>query len=432
MLTEGEHVARFTADCFDAQKIAFSIRLEEGANSPMVYEPVLLTPSTATLELQSDPQGLEVRVDGAYRGKTPLKMDDVCSGKRRVEARDEGRRVAWFQDVRLVKGASVSLQAKPRPSLGLVGVRREQGLELHDARTSELAEALAALEAYNLLVPAEFEGPQAGESAASFLSRVQIQDKADLYLLGIDNGIQTRYLLSAASGGQDVFQNKDALAAALLASTPLTTPTMGFEVLDVRYAKNPLVYYVAPDGPAAKAGLKAGTVVTALGNRPLASAADFYSLLRQAAPGIDMALRLAGRDEPMSVRVLPSPLTLPLESQGQGLQKTIGDLRFLSRAAEAPDARATALLNLGAMLYLMGQNAEALSVLSGAEFEPSRRGIGQGALLYVKALAWLKDGKTAQAREALSIAASQESATLGHDFGMPLAPLARRLQEQSP
>jgi membrane-associated protease RseP (regulator of RpoE activity) len=59
------------------------------------------------------------------------------------------------------------------------------------------------------------------------------------------------------------------------------------------------------DGPADKAGLRAGDVVTAADGKTVGSAADFSAIIRKTHPGKDVAVKFArdGKDETTTVKV---------------------------------------------------------------------------------------------------------------------------------
>lgn len=51
-----------------------------------------------------------------------------------------------------------------------------------------------------------------------------------------------------------------------------------------------LVYALAPDGPAAKAGIRPGDVLTAVGGQKVASVEELFAALRQHDPGEGVAI----------------------------------------------------------------------------------------------------------------------------------------------
>jgi tetratricopeptide (TPR) repeat protein len=436
-LTEGRHTVRFERSCYEPVSLDVDISIDPEARlAPAQFDPVVLERSTAALEISSKPEGLEVAVDGTTLGRTPFRAEDICSGERRVRVRDPERESAWFETVAFARDSVVTLDVTPRPTLAFMGIFREGTLERQERKTKTLAKELRALGRYNLLdVPDEFV-PWDKESPEAFLGRALGKfSAAELFLTALDRGHETRFFLAAASNvPPDEFRSRGALKEALQGDVSVFSASLGMSVMDVRFAEGIYVYYVAPKGPAAEAGIAPGSVLEAVDGRSLKSAEDFHAALEALEPGEEVPLRVAGQEEPLRLRPVVTPV-LPVLSETRALlHPVVSHLRFLARTARDPLERAAALLNLGAALCRLNRPDEALEILSEVEIPDAadgarRAGIGHGTLQYLFGLAYMKRGDTSFAHEALRAAASSAS-TLESDFGLPVASLAERLLRQ--
>jgi hypothetical protein len=113
----------------------------------------LATPDTGRgrLEITSDPPGAQVRVDGQVKGNTPLQLDDVPSGERKVSLTRAG--ATFERSVTVTSGATASVIASlgartPGAIGGFVSVRSP--LELQVLEDGKL---LGSTNAERLMLP---------------------------------------------------------------------------------------------------------------------------------------------------------------------------------------------------------------------------------------------------------------------------------------
>ncbi|UCF80321.1 MAG: PEGA domain-containing protein [Acidobacteriota bacterium] len=433
-LTEGRHAVRFERPCYEPASLDVDISIDPEARlAPAEFDPVVLKRSTAALEISSKPEGLEVAVDGRTLGRTPFRAEDICSGERRVRVRDPEVESAWFETVTFARDSVVTLDVSPRPTLAFLGIFREGTLERQEKKTKTLAKELRALGRYNLLdVPGEFV-PWDKENPETFLGRaIGKFSAAELALTALDRGHETRFFIAAAPNAPpDEFHSRRALKDVLKTDVSVFSASLGMSVMDVRFAEGVYVYYVAPKGPAAEAGIAPGGVLLAVDGRSLGSAEDFHAALEALKPGEEVSLSMAGQEEPLPLRPVATPTLTILSETHASLHSFVSHMRFLARTARDPLEREVALLNLGAALCRLDRPDEALEILSEVEIPDAadgtrRAGIGHGTLQYLFGLAYLKRGDTSSAHDALRAAASSAS-TLESDFDLPVASLAERL-----
>ena len=101
-----------------------------------------------------------------------------------------------------------------------------------------------------------------------------------------------------------------------------------------------LVQDVSPDGPAAKAGLKAGDIVTERDGKPIHDVVAFRNAIAQTAPGSQVTLKVFrnGKEQTLKVKLEELPSQGEARRNGHGGRRAFGQGRPGSRALR-PDAR---------------------------------------------------------------------------------------------
>jgi len=121
--------------------------------------------------------------------------------------------------------------------------------------------------------------------------------------------------------------------------------------LGVTAPSGALIMEVVPEGPAAKGGLKAGDVVTRVGDQTVADAGDILDALANRKPGTDVAVEYVrsaqtqvatvtlGEARPGRLRIGRWPFQMPLSTSPQ-MERELKDLRDrLERSLHDLDAR---------------------------------------------------------------------------------------------
>ena len=121
--------------------------------------------------------------------------------------------------------------------------------------------------------------------------------------------------------------------------------------LGVTAPSGALVMEVAPHGPAAKGGLKAGDVVTRVADQTIADAGDILDALANRKPGTDVAVEYVrsaqtqvatvtlGEARPGRLRIGRWPFQMPLSTSPQ-MERALKDLQDrLERGLQDLDAR---------------------------------------------------------------------------------------------
>jgi tetratricopeptide (TPR) repeat protein len=454
-LSLGAHVVEFRKKCHET--VRRGVNTEEARDYEM--EPVRLEESLASLHLISEPPGARIFINGEARGVTPADLENVCSGRVRVEVKHAAGR--FIQDLVLQRNEAMSLDCPIRPSLAFLGV--VPGTTAAEAIAGDvedkIRENLGKISSLNFVaVPREtvdrlLEAERVSRKALipgsgsdldlvrkaterlatalevqgflfGYLPGERLQRTAVLYLLAAGNAVAEPW---------DLVFNESASYARFIAAAdqkvPVLRPWSGLITVDTRQHEGLPVLRVAPGSPAAKAGVQAGELVQALDGQPLKTTADLLQAVEQKRPGDKLSLHVKGAAGPRAVELTLAETSqeIPLFDPKLLYNALMMDLRQRVEGYPGTEKAAFAWLNLGLCAMHFGEYAEAHDFLQKAKAElPTRPGLSQGTALYYLGLALEKLGYDAQALEAYRVAGSQKDATLLNNDGPAVAPIAAR------
>jgi membrane-associated protease RseP (regulator of RpoE activity) len=222
---------------------------------------------------------------------------------------------------------------------------------------------------------------------------------------------------------------RDAFAADLM----LRRQWLGAILIDSDAAAGPVVTRIAEEGPAARAGLLVGDVISAIGAQRVETAAAAEERLSALDPEatVTLAVIRSGRAESVEVLLGSSP-SVSVPAGSTPLYPAV--LTLLTRRLEAGDTSVPAWviqLNQAAVLMQAGAWEQAVDTLRQIPDAPTGPGLGRAAVDYWFGIAAsaLGPGYYDIARTAFSGAASVPGATLFHNDGPLVAPRAQaRLQ----
>ena len=86
--------------------------------SDVMLDPVKLAPAMGALEVDSEPAGATVWIDGEQKGLAPITMDSACAGTHTIEFRGASGRAV--ERVVLEAGGKVSVKGRVRPAFALL------------------------------------------------------------------------------------------------------------------------------------------------------------------------------------------------------------------------------------------------------------------------------------------------------------------------
>lgn len=460
-LSLGPHTIEFRRPCYQAAQRSIDVPEPMDFNA----EPIRMEPSVARLTLTSDPPGARILLDGEARGQTPRTIEGICSGRHRLEVRHERGR--YLQELTLAKDQHVSLEVRPRPTLAYLGVAAEvpAGERVAAEAGDRLAAQLARVASVNVLpVAREALLPLLDAEKATLATLAREGDEADLVrrvgerlgrelevhglLVGLlpDDRLQrhvTVRLLAAgnatAESWRTAWADPDGFAPVLSAleqKVRLVRPWAGFVTVDTAMHEGVPVLRVAAGGPAARAGLRPGDVVTAAEGRAVTRTAELRAAVAAKAPGDRVALHVrdaAGASRTVEVELGESPQEVPLNDPALVYNKLMMDLRQEIEARPGTEAAGLARLNLALAALHFGDAAGAHAHLVTARSElPPREGVSQGTVAYYLAVALERLGYRREAAEAYRAAAQDPGATLFDNDGPKVtviaAPRAARAQ----
>jgi tetratricopeptide (TPR) repeat protein len=444
-LPPGEHEMLLRKECYEEMPVRVGIQIDPNDNAPLAYEPFVLRPSRGALEIESDPPGASILLDGRPAGTAPLALEDLCAGPHDLVMEREGLgRFAGVVEVR--KDETVRVGRRLRLSLAAFDAR--PGLR----EPESLGALLADLERYNVLHEGSGVPPEAAErvrlesesSQGRGLSERTVRDlmralKAEMIALALPAGplgeqvdvllygplhpVPDRRRLPEA--GLEGFRR---VRYALDAEVPVRLPWSGLKLIDVAGKGHPVVLAVTSGSPAELAGAAPGDLLVAVGSAPMTKTADLHALLRRSGPGEEARLTLetAGKPREVKIKYLATPLLLPMKDPEILYNKVIADLTSAAARAANPTERAYAWLNIGAALMHFGQWETAVREALRKADLPDAAGVSRGTVRYLTAICYEKLGLTKEAGAAYAEAAASAQATLESHDGPPLAPAARR------
>ena len=457
-LSLGSHAVELRRKCSETVKRT----VETPQAQDYEAEPVRMEDSLASLRLVSDPPGAHIFLNGEARGVTPAQIDNICSGKLRVEVKHAAGK--FIKDLVLAKDESVSLDCPIRPTLAFLGVEAASAAgqrNLPDA-TEKIQQNLSKLASLNFitapreavdrileqekatrltLLPGSGVDPDQVRKVTERLATAlevqgfllavlpeeRLQRTARLHLLAAGNttaeALDVTFAESASYAG--VVSRLDARFAS-------RRPWTGLVTVDTLLHEGVPVLRVVPGSPAAASGLQAGDVLLSTDGQPVKRTADLLSAVGAKKPGDKLLLQVRGAavgSAPRGVDVVlgESAREIPLFDAQLLYNKAMMDQRAAVEGYPGTEQAAFAWLNLALCAMHFSDYAAAHDYLQKAKAElSSRPGLSRGTALYYLGLALEKLGYKTQAIEAYKAAAEAKEATLIDNDGPAVAPLALR------
>jgi tetratricopeptide (TPR) repeat protein len=469
LVLPGDHKVTFERECFQTQTVNVKVSLDLAANAPLRFSPVLLQEARTDLKIASAPSGADVFIDGEKKGTTPLTVPAVCGGDRDVLI-VKGEAGSWNERVRLQAGQFNVLDVRLRPTLLYAGTFRldewgravwsdedrplldELGKGLKTLNLVRAPDALQAVrEAVIKWLIAEPNEARAGVVVPpAVLAMAAQKGRADLVLAGLllpgdPEKAWTLALYSVHQPSPDVAvlridrpEGVRDFVRRLDSAPPDENAWWGMGIADSALegaeGAGPVVARVLPGSPSAKAGLRPGDRIHAVGNRKTATVRDVHQAFaaEMARPGgLVPTIVLAVDDGTGSrtVRATPvgGPVVIPLTDPVLLYNRALAEFRLRARGAEEVAARGVALLNVGVAYMHFRRYEEAQSEGFARAELPAGTGVTRGTVLYYRGLCALRRGDPQGARAAFEAAAREAGSTLDSGDGPSAAAAAARM-----
>lgn len=155
-LSPGTHKIEITAPCHSSRIFSLPISLDLETNKPGYIKPIELTKETLTLTISSFPSKADAEIDGQKVGKTPLKLENFCSGEHFFRISKEGQG-EYRKRFNLRGFSSYELKAKLRPTLLWIGLASEQEItqDTFLSLSESFKKEILQLETFNVSFPEE-------------------------------------------------------------------------------------------------------------------------------------------------------------------------------------------------------------------------------------------------------------------------------------
>jgi PDZ domain len=386
----GEHELRFTKSCFATESREEVVSVDLADRSPKILPTVAMRPARTRVSASGASYEGELRVDGERVATLPLTSFTMCPGARSVEVSASGR-VVWSGSLN-AEESDVTLDLAPRPNAILVGASWPGSWAAAASRWS-LRERID--------VPADVE-----LTSQNGWAHVPLPPGTDLAVAVIPGagvaGDERTVLYSPLL--KDV---EDRSSPPPNSPPSWTMATLGAVFVDGE-AGAVLAASIAPEGPAAKAGLLPGDRVVAIAGHPAGNAAAVREAVAKLPIHATVVLDVAPpTGEPRKIECATAAAPRIAAPRGEGSSRVVrAAWASVGAAAGGPEA-AGALANLAVLLEGAGADAAALDAWRRV------RAAGGGALAaradYAVGAGLEAKGRRAEAAEAFQRAESESS-----------------------
>jgi hypothetical protein len=218
----------------------------------------------------------------------------------------------------------------------------------------------------------------------------------------------------------------DRMAQRLSEAVTFARPWTGLELFDSGIAVHPVIAAVAPDSPAAAAGVVAGERLLSVAGNDVATSANARRWFEAFAPGATVAMELGSGagERTVELRLASTPTVVAPNEAGRLYSVVWGMTAAAVGRMDAQVPSWVAQLNQASVLLHAGEWSRAAELL-GAIQAPEAPGVGQGLVYYWLGLALAEAGDVDGARAAFEEVLQRPEARYLSNDGPFLAPMAR-------
>jgi PDZ domain/PEGA domain len=449
----GSHVVEFTRDCY----VKAETRVPIDKPDDYTVGPIVLEHAVASLSIRSSDSSAQVFVDGEARGTAPYTTSELCEGEHTVELRSASGR--FFKRLQARTGDKLAIDGIVKPAFALVSSTGEaagspdmrtvvervldpaQGVTVFAPPQDQADQALKAnqlpagwlaFDANKRPVGASGDvvAPLRRDGAVKLATAFGAQGVASVTVLDRNRVVVS--LLAAGSSDPDVVEvwldNPDSVRRAISQLDRMPSffrPAIGLVAIDVADAAGAVVVSVDANGPAAKAGIHAGDVVTKANNQPVADATALSTALAARKANDDLALEIKDRSGAVrraDLKVAMTPRVIGIADRTLVVNAMLVGLRARLSGQTDPAEEAVLRLNLAAALARVEAWGDARTELQRVKL-PDGSGVANGTVQYLLGLCADKLGSRTEAEAALKAAAASDS--LLTEDGPPVKDLAQ-------
>jgi hypothetical protein len=453
-LQPGSYEVQFKKPCWETQ--LRKITIEENADYP--FEPIVLTPSIAQLNITADDEKANVFIDNEYIGMAPLQKHQVCAGKHLIKIK--GPRGKYETNVDVKKNQALNIDAHLNPSLtfmGLVAAPDILKTDL-DKLTVEINENLSKLHNLNYV-----DNSQTGdrmvvqENLRKILDGIKtnmpdkdrrsaIQElcssaESDLLLIGYvpKEKLQRNvdfYLLSNWSSMADmrsiqVFDSSDwkRFITELDYEEPLFQKRLGVYLIDTLITEGPIVAQVLLKGAGESQLLNSGDQILAIEGKAVKNSAEVQQVLLtlQKNDAVKISLQRAGSTMDVDQKLLNSPMEIQFNNPTLLFNRQLIGFKKDFNLSVNPLEKNIAMLNIGLCHMHFAEYDLAFEQLRQVQLDRAV-GIGPGTVQYRIAQCYRELGYKKESGESLQEASKFSQNTIYSDDGPSLQREIRRAQ----
>ena len=448
-LQPGAYLIEFHKPCWETPPRKITI-LE---NKDYLFEPIVLVPSQAFLDITADDPQANIFIDNEYKGIAPKKVQ-VCSGKHVLKIK--GPQGKFEKQVSVSKDQTMTISADLNPSLAFLGILGATNADELNARTiqkfsglrtlnlqdsTSLSDQSVVTETLNQIM----EGIRSNKPDPA--RKAKIQDlcgrvESDLLLVGHaqkDSGgeVVAFHLLSNWSSMADIRRIRitesgqwDEFQAELNHEEPLFEKRLGTGLIDTAITEGAVISRISLKTFEDSQPLQVGDVIVAIQEKPVTSTAETELVLQQMQSLDQWSLTVKRSGSPLTVFIRPisSPMEIQFDNPDLLFNRQLVHFMKLWNLTTDPLEKNIATLNIGLCYTHFGEYEEALNKLRQVELD-REMGIGPGTARYRAAQCYQELGSIREAMEQLAEAARFVKNTVDSDDGPSLAREVERMQK---
>lgn len=446
-LAPGVYEIEFRKPCWESQTRRVTIE----KNDDYFFEPIILEPSLAFLNITADDEKASIAIDGQYLGVAPKQKLQVCSGQHVLKL--SSPRGKFERRLDLKKNQAMDIAAKMNPSLTFLGLLSDPDVRRADLDklASEIAGNLSDLQNLNFVdnsqgldaslqqnlsrILAGIDDNKPDKDRASAIQAICNKVESDILLVGfVQNERLLRnvrfYLLSNWSSMADIRPIQTNVAdqwktfkMELDYEEPLFQKRIGVQLIDTDITNGPIISQVLLKTYPDNQPLAAGDSITMLSSKPVKNAAEAQMALigLQGQESISVAVVRSGATLTIPVKPVSSPMEIRFNDPSLLFNRQLVSFHKAINLSTNTLEKNVAQLNIGLCHMHFAEYDIAYEQLRQVQISRAI-GIGPGTVAYriEQCFRELGEAYTKDASDALTEAAKYPQNTLVSDDGPSL------------